>query len=91
MCRPALGTCLTGPPCTCLQDFLNGVCTNIIHMHQKQLKYYAGEPHTLANPAVPKPGPAPCPAQAALASAAAARRGTASIAERGRGDELHTL
>ena len=24
------------------QDFLNGVCTNIIHMHQKQLKYYAG-------------------------------------------------
>jgi ATP-binding cassette subfamily F protein 2 len=25
------------------QDFLNGVCTNIIHMHQKQLKYYSGE------------------------------------------------
>ncbi len=25
------------------QDFLNGVCTNIIHMHQKQLKYYTGE------------------------------------------------
>jgi len=24
------------------QDFLNGVCTNIIHMHQKQLKYYSG-------------------------------------------------
>lgn len=24
------------------QDFLNGVCTNIIHMHQKQLKYYTG-------------------------------------------------
>ena len=22
------------------QDFLNGVCTNIIHMSQKQLKYY---------------------------------------------------
>lgn len=28
-------------PCAA-QDFLNGVCTNIIHMHQKQLKYYAG-------------------------------------------------
>jgi ATP-binding cassette, subfamily F, member 2 len=25
------------------QDFLNGVCTNIIHMHQKQLKYYGGK------------------------------------------------
>ena len=25
-----------------MQDFLNGVCTNIIHMHQKQLKYYTG-------------------------------------------------
>ena len=25
------------------QDFLNGVCTNIVHMHQKQLKYYTGE------------------------------------------------
>ncbi|KAK9798574.1 hypothetical protein WJX73_000569 [Symbiochloris irregularis] len=24
------------------QDFMNGVCTNIIHMHQRQLKYYAG-------------------------------------------------
>lgn len=24
------------------QDFLNGVCTNIIHMQQKQLKYYTG-------------------------------------------------
>lgn len=24
------------------QDFMNGVCTNIIHMHQKQLKYYTG-------------------------------------------------
>ena len=24
------------------QDFLNGVCTNIIHMQQKQLKYYSG-------------------------------------------------
>lgn len=24
------------------QDFLNGVCTNIIHMQQKKLKYYAG-------------------------------------------------
>lgn len=24
------------------QDFLNGVCTNIIHMHQKSLKYYSG-------------------------------------------------
>lgn len=24
------------------QDFLNGVCTNIIHMHQKQLQYYGG-------------------------------------------------
>mmetsp|Transcript_4055 Transcript_4055/g.8766 ORF Transcript_4055/g.8766 Transcript_4055/m.8766 type:complete len:605 (-) Transcript_4055:1170-2984(-) len=24
------------------QDFLNGVCTNIIHFHQKQLKYYSG-------------------------------------------------
>lgn len=24
------------------QDFLNGVCTNIIHMHQKKLKYYTG-------------------------------------------------
>ncbi len=29
------------------QDFLNGVCTNIIHMHQKQLKYYGGEYHRL--------------------------------------------
>jgi len=25
------------------QDFMNGVCTNIIHMHQKQLNYYAGD------------------------------------------------
>lgn len=24
------------------QDFLNGVCTNIIHMHQKKLKVYGG-------------------------------------------------
>lgn len=24
------------------QDFMNGVCTNIIHMHQKKLKYYGG-------------------------------------------------
>lgn len=24
------------------QDFLNGVCTNIIHMQQKRLKYYGG-------------------------------------------------
>ncbi|XP_018621140.1 ATP-binding cassette sub-family F member 2-like isoform X3 [Scleropages formosus] len=24
------------------QDFLNGVCTNIIHLHQKKLKYYTG-------------------------------------------------
>jgi len=24
------------------QDFLNGVCTNIIHMHEKKLKYYTG-------------------------------------------------
>jgi ATP-binding cassette subfamily F protein 2 len=24
------------------QDFLNGVCTNIIHMHQQKLKYYGG-------------------------------------------------
>ena len=24
------------------QDFLNGVCTNIIHMHQKKLNYYTG-------------------------------------------------
>jgi len=24
------------------QDFLNGVCTNVIHMHQKKLKYYGG-------------------------------------------------
>lgn len=24
------------------QDFLNGVCTNIIHFHAKQLKYYGG-------------------------------------------------
>eukprot|EP00887_Chlorella_sp_A99_P006835 scaffold2.g6835.t1 len=24
------------------QDFLNGVCTNIIHMQQKKLKYYSG-------------------------------------------------
>ena len=31
------------------QDFMNGVCTNIIHMHQKQLRYYGGAP------------PAPCP------------------------------
>lgn len=22
------------------QDFLNGVCTNIIHLHQRKLKYY---------------------------------------------------
>lgn len=26
----------------CSQDFLNGVCTNIIHMHKKQLNYYTG-------------------------------------------------
>lgn len=26
------------------QDFLNGVCTNIIHMHQKKLRYYGGKP-----------------------------------------------
>ncbi|KDD77115.1 hypothetical protein H632_c16p1 [Helicosporidium sp. ATCC 50920] len=25
------------------QDFLNGVCTNIIHMQQKKLKYYTGD------------------------------------------------
>jgi ATP-binding cassette subfamily F protein 2 len=24
------------------QDFLNGVCTNIIHFHEKKLKYYTG-------------------------------------------------
>lgn len=24
------------------QDFLNGVCTNIIHLHKKRLKYYGG-------------------------------------------------
>ncbi|KAK2189150.1 hypothetical protein NP493_114g03068 [Ridgeia piscesae] len=24
------------------QDFMNGVCTNIIHMHNKKLKYYTG-------------------------------------------------
>lgn len=24
------------------QDFLNGVCTNIIHMQKKQLNYYSG-------------------------------------------------
>uniref|UniRef100_A0AAQ4R626 ATP-binding cassette, sub-family F (GCN20), member 2b n=1 Tax=Gasterosteus aculeatus aculeatus TaxID=481459 RepID=A0AAQ4R626_GASAC len=24
------------------QDFLNGVCTNIIHLHQRKLKYYTG-------------------------------------------------
>lgn len=26
----------------CSQDFLNNVCTNIIHMHKKQLQYYSG-------------------------------------------------
>lgn len=26
----------------CSQDFLNGVCTNIIHMHKKGLQYYSG-------------------------------------------------
>lgn len=25
------------------QDFLNGVCTNIIHMDKKRLKYYGGK------------------------------------------------
>lgn len=39
------------------QDFMNGVCTNIIHMHQKQLKYYTGE--GLALP-VHKPGDVQC-------------------------------
>jgi hypothetical protein len=24
------------------QDFLNGVCTNIVHMHKKKLNYYTG-------------------------------------------------
>lgn len=24
------------------QDFLNGVCTNIMHLHRKQIKYYGG-------------------------------------------------
>ena len=24
------------------QDFLNGICTNIIHLNKKQLKYYGG-------------------------------------------------
>lgn len=24
------------------QDFLNGICTNIIHVNKKQLKYYTG-------------------------------------------------
>uniref|UniRef100_H0XIP5 ABC transporter domain-containing protein n=1 Tax=Otolemur garnettii TaxID=30611 RepID=H0XIP5_OTOGA len=24
------------------QDFLNGICTNVIHMHNKKLKYYTG-------------------------------------------------
>lgn len=26
------------------QDFLNGVCTNIIHMNQRKLKYYGVSP-----------------------------------------------
>jgi ATPase subunit of ABC transporter with duplicated ATPase domains len=26
----------------CSQDFLNGVCTNVIHMHKKTLNYYSG-------------------------------------------------
>ena len=25
------------------QDFMNGVCTNIIHMHQRKLTVYTGE------------------------------------------------
>ena len=25
------------------QDFMNGICTNIIHMHHKQLNYYTGK------------------------------------------------
>ena len=29
------------------QDFMNGICTNIIHMHQKKLKYYGGTSLTL--------------------------------------------
>jgi hypothetical protein len=41
---------LTGVACAvavmsavhCSQDFLNNVCTNIIHMHKKQLNYYSG-------------------------------------------------
>ena len=24
------------------QDFLNGICTDIIHMHNRQLKFYIG-------------------------------------------------
>ena len=31
------------------QDFLNGVCTNIIHMHLKQLKYYGVSFYTSDN------------------------------------------
>lgn len=34
------------------QDFMNGICTNIIHMHQKKLKYYGGQHHALTVPAV---------------------------------------
>ena len=29
------------------QDFLNGVCNNIIYMGQKKLTYYSGAPHAV--------------------------------------------
>lgn len=32
------------------QDFLNGVCTNIIHMHNRKLKYYTVSRRRLLGP-----------------------------------------
>jgi hypothetical protein len=41
--HPLLFSSLLLPSSSChSQDFLNGVCTNIVHMHKKQLNYYTG-------------------------------------------------
>lgn len=34
------------------QDFLNGVCTNIIHLFQRRLDYYTGNYDMVSNSAI---------------------------------------
>ena len=40
----------TGTELCLLQDFMNGVATNIIHLQHKKLKYYGGALLTTCNP-----------------------------------------